>query len=74
MADPPAHPEAEADGSSTGTPRWVKVFAVIALVVVVLFVVLLLTGGHGPRRHTLSGAPGGHEAPSSVTQYGGQQS
>jgi hypothetical protein len=38
----------------TGTPRWVMVFGVIALVVVLLFVILLLTrgpGGHGPGRH-----------------------
>jgi ABC-type transporter Mla subunit MlaD len=38
------------------TPRWVKVFAIIALVVVVLFVVLLLTGRggeHGPGRHAV---------------------
>jgi hypothetical protein len=38
-----------------GTPRWVKVFGVIALVVVLLFVILFLTrwpgGGHGPGRH-----------------------
>jgi ABC-type transporter Mla subunit MlaD len=34
-------------------PGWVKVFGLVALVVVVLFVVLLVTGGHGPGRHTL---------------------
>jgi hypothetical protein len=36
------------------TPRWVKVFGVIALVVILLFIILMLTrgpGGHGPRRH-----------------------
>jgi preprotein translocase subunit SecG len=33
----------------------VKVFGIIAVVVVVLFVVLLLTGrGHGPGRHASS--------------------
>jgi hypothetical protein len=42
-ADPPPYP---------GVPRWVKVFGIIALVVLVLFVVLLFTGGHGPGRHT----------------------
>jgi hypothetical protein len=43
---------------TTGAPRWVKAFGVIALVVVVLVVVLLLVGGgnHGPGRH--SGTPG----------------
>jgi ABC-type transporter Mla subunit MlaD len=34
-------------------PGWVKVFGIVALVVVVLFVVLLVTGGHGPGRHML---------------------
>ena len=41
MADVPPYP---------GTPRWVKVFGIIVLVVILLFVVLLLTrgpGGHG---------------------------
>ena len=60
MADPLPDDE-------TGTPRWVKVFGVIALAVVLLFVILLLTrgpgGGHGPGRHM---AP-------SVTEQGAQQ-
>ncbi|MGH2921707.1 MAG: hypothetical protein ACRDKU_06555 [Gaiellaceae bacterium] len=40
--------------STEGTPRWVKVFGAIALLVVLLFVIALLTGGgkHGPGRHT----------------------
>jgi hypothetical protein len=49
---------------TTGTPRWVKVFAIIALVVVALFLILLLTGGpgrHGPGRHT--GGLGVHTPP-----------
>lgn len=56
--------------STTGTPRWVKVFGTIALVVVLLFVILLFTrgpgGGHGPDRHTPSGDAGGLTPPSSV--------
>jgi ABC-type transporter Mla subunit MlaD len=47
MPDPRSHPD-------TGTPRWVKVFAIIAVLVVLLFVVLVVTGrggGHGPGRH-----------------------
>jgi hypothetical protein len=50
-----------------GTPRWVKVFGIIAVVVVLLFVFLMFTrgpGGHGP---------GGHTPPSSVTEHGVQQ-
>ena len=44
-----------------GTPRWVKVLGLAALVVVVLFVVVqVLTGGeHGPGRHS----PGGEHRP-----------
>ncbi len=68
MADLPAYP---------GTPRWVKVFGIIALAVVLLFVTMMLagmlagggSGGHGPGRHTPSGGgPGVQTLPSSVTQ------
>jgi hypothetical protein len=47
------------DRSDTGTPRWVKVFGLIALIVVVLFVVVLLVrgGDHGPGRHSPGGGP-----------------
>jgi hypothetical protein len=39
-----------------GTPRWVKVAAVIALVILVMLVVALLSGGkHGPGRHADTG-------------------
>ncbi len=61
MAEPPPYP---------GTPRWVKVFGIIFLVVVLLFVILLFTrgpGGHGPGRHTPSGGAG-HTPPSSVME------
>jgi ABC-type transporter Mla subunit MlaD len=57
------------------TPRWVKVFGIVALVVVLAFVVLVLTGrggDHGPGRHTLSGDAGGH-APPSVREHGVRQ-
>ena len=39
--------------ATTGTPRWVKVFGIIALVLVLLLVIVLLVGGgnHGPARH-----------------------
>lgn len=41
--------------STTGTPRWVKVSAIIAVILVMLVVVMLLVGGgpggHGPGRH-----------------------
>jgi uncharacterized cupredoxin-like copper-binding protein len=52
------------------TPRWVKVFGIIALVLVLLVVVKLLTGGgdHGPGRHL---GTGGDTAPSSRQQNPG---
>jgi hypothetical protein len=56
MANRPPYP---------GTPRWVKVFGIIAIVVVLLFVIMLLTG-HGPGRHTPSSHAGGQVHPSNV--------
>jgi hypothetical protein len=48
MTDPSSYPASEPHT----TPRWVKVFGIIALVVVLLFVVLLFApGSHGPGRH-----------------------
>jgi hypothetical protein len=48
-------------GRGPGMPRWVKVFAIVGAVVLVLLVVMLLTG-HGPGRHMQHGlshlAPG----------------
>ncbi len=44
-------------GAIVGAPLWVKVFGFIALVVVVLVAILLLTGGdHGPGRHSTTAA------------------
>lgn len=57
MADPPTHPDTRDDGGQgehgddrdgTGTPRWVKVFGLIALVIVLIFLILLFARGHGP--------------------------
>jgi hypothetical protein len=83
MAAPP-YPDSNGDtgddtgvgpdrGSTTGTPRWVKVFGVIALVLVVLLVILMLTGrgNHGPGRH--AGDAGGHTPLGGVTQHGEEQ-
>ena len=43
----------QARGSTTGVPRWVKVFVLVAVAIAVLGVVaMLLVGGeHGPGRH-----------------------
>jgi len=59
--------------STTGPPRWVKVFGIIGLVLVLLVVVLLLAGGggHGPSRHTSSGDVGDQTPPSVVKASGG---
>ncbi len=70
MAEPPEQqnrdPYARAEParqSSTGTPRWVKVFGIVLAVVVLLLAVVFLVGGgnHGPSRHS---------APASVVKYG----
>jgi hypothetical protein len=53
MADRPPYP---------GTPRWVKVSGIIALVLVLVVVIMMFVGGgdHGPRRHTQSRDAGGY--------------
>lgn len=45
------------DKAAQGMPTWVKGFATAAAVLVVLVVVMLLTGGHGPGRHTQGRLP-----------------
>lgn len=45
-------------GSRPGTPLWVKVFGLIAIIVVLLVAVIVMSGlggPHGPQRHALSG-------------------
>jgi hypothetical protein len=46
MADPPPYPDSN---GGPGTPRWVKVFGIIAIGLVLLFIILHLAGGgfHG---------------------------
>ena len=58
-----------------GTPRWVKVSGIIALVLVLLVVIMMIIGpgDHGPGRHAPSGGPGGQTPPSSITEHGVQQ-
>lgn len=53
------------DESTTSTPRWVKVFGIIGILVVLLVVIaLLIGGGHGPGRHTSGGDTRGSDTPS----------
>jgi hypothetical protein len=63
MADQPPHPDSASSkgfdtrvrpdrGSPPSIPGWVKVFVIIALVLVLLFVILHLTGhGFDPHMH-----------------------
>lgn len=56
---------------AAGTPRWVKITAIVTgAVLVVVVLVLVFGGGHGPGRHGAGGdpaparvAPGGHAPP-----------
>ena len=60
MANRPPYP---------GTPRWVKVFGIIVIVLVLLVVARVFIGGeHGPGRHTPSGDAGSQVVPSSVME------
>ena len=50
-------------GAVTGTPRWVKLFGIIALVLILLFAIMMLTGrggGHGPGNHAPSRGAADH--------------
>ncbi len=48
--------EASSGPRPPGVPLWVKAFGVLVLVLLVLLAVMLLNGGsHGPGRHTSSG-------------------
>jgi hypothetical protein len=63
MADQPSSSEREdrADrGPAAGPPRWVKVFGIITLALIVLVLIVLLAGGnHGPGRHQSARGYGG---------------
>lgn len=75
MADRRPDPDPHEDtGGGPGTPRWVKVFGIIAIVVVLLIGFILFTGlggPHGPQRHAPSGDAGGYTPPFSAHQNGG---
>ena len=76
MADPPADLDTGDDTeawperpSTAGMPRWVKVFLIVGLALVLLVLVGKVTGvggGHGPGRHG-----GGDDTPSSVVDKSG---
>ncbi|MBA2756251.1 MAG: cupredoxin domain-containing protein [Chloroflexi bacterium] len=64
MADPTGDP---ATRDRPGTPTWVKVLGIAALVLALLVAVLMLVSGgqHGPGMHAPSGGAGGQTPPSS---------
>ncbi len=83
MADQPPYPAtgddtgARSDRGPTavypGTPRWMKVFGIIALVLILLVGIIMFTGiggEHGPGRHMRSSDPGSHTPP---IEHGVQQ-
>ena len=63
MADRPSSPDRDGSaerGPTAGPPRWVKISGIIALALVLLLLVVLLAGGnHGPGRHQSSRGHGG---------------
>jgi hypothetical protein len=66
MADLPPYP---------GTPRWVKVSAMVAAAIVVLIAFVIVTGvggPHGPARHMQSSNAGGAASLNDATQPGSQ--
>jgi hypothetical protein len=89
MVDPSPYSDSGEEASAEtgrevtpGTPRWVKVSGIVALIVVLVVVVLLVIGGgsHGPGRHvgaddpgrrTPSGDAGGHRRSSGVAERSG---
>ena len=46
---------------TTGTPRWVKAFAIVGLILILVFLVMIFTRGpggrHGPSRHMAAPGP-----------------
>ena len=55
MTDPPHHPRSDGDDTG-GLRRWIKVVGIAIAVAILLVVVLMLIGGeHGPSRHFQSG-------------------
>lgn len=57
-------PERTSIPAYPGTPRWVKTFGIVALVLVLLVAIALFVGGnHGPARHVPAGNAGDETPP-----------
>jgi hypothetical protein len=75
MDDLPAYFDSDGDTgvgtdpvSTTSAPRWVRVFGIIVIVLVLLSVIFMFTGVFGGEH-----GPGSHIPSSSVTEHDGQQ-
>jgi hypothetical protein len=76
MADRPSEPTDDQTGVGPAsdrppaTPRWAKIFWIIAAVVILLVLIVLLTRGpHGPGRHMGPAGGGGETPASSITEH-----
>ena len=54
-----------------GPPRWVKVFGVVALVLLAAFVIILASGHRGPGRHirSLDAGESSHPPPTGQSEH-----
>jgi len=72
MADlPPERDPSDDTGAGPGIPRWVKVFGIIVIVLVLLVGIIMVTGiggPHGPGRHMPSSGAGGLTSTFSVIE------
>lgn len=55
MSDSPVDPAPDSGTSRTPIPTWVKVFGAVIGALVLLLIVAMFAGGHGPGRHLPSG-------------------
>jgi hypothetical protein len=56
----------EARDVASGTPRWVKIFLAVSLIVAIVIVIVVVAGGgHGPGQHAGGAAS---EAPAALRQ------
>ena len=64
MAETPGGVPTDDDAAPPRAPRWVKISAAVALVLAVLVVIVMVAGGnHGPGRHTGGSDAEQHTAP-----------
>jgi len=59
------HSRTDSD-SANRTPRWVKLFGIVALILILLLGILHFSSGHGPGSHLTSGEMGGATMPTSM--------